>query len=116
MHLLSMSEKARSSGVDDRSCNSATNEKRGRRTSGTEEASRAAPVKEEWKAKMEHMMAMSLALTLQNVSRRAGKETTDEVIQLLHDDKFNLNVFKKLVKSSSDCEEITQDVVKPFKE
>ena len=116
MHLLSMSQKAKSSAVDDCSNNSETNEERGRRTSATEELSRTASMREEWKTEMEHMMAMSLALTLQNVSRRAGKETTDEVIQLLHDDKFNLNVFKKLVKGSSDCEEITQDVVKPFKE
>lgn len=51
----------------------------------------------------ESLLMVSLAVTLGKVRRRAGSAATDEFANLLHQQKFNLSVFKQRIKTSRDA-------------
>ena len=55
------------------------------------------------KEKMERMIVMSLAITLDKISRCAEQSTSDEAIKLKHDKNFNLATFKDMMKTTADC-------------
>lgn len=61
-------------------------------------------------------MVVSLEVTLEKIRGRAVSTATDEVINFLHQDNFNLLVLKQMIKTSGDCQVITQDVIDQFKE
>lgn len=65
---------------------------------------------------VESMLVVSLAVTMEKTMGRAGSAATDEVIHLLHQENFNLSVFKQMIKASGDCQIITQDVIDQCKE
>lgn len=52
-----------------------------------------------------------MSFALDRIRRNAGSEAIDELIKILHDREFNIELFKQMVKSNEDCAEITQDVI-----
>lgn len=62
------------------------------------------------------LSVVSLAVNLDKVRNRDDSGGTDEVISLLHEENFSLSVFKEMIKSNSNCQGITQDVIVRFKD
>lgn len=60
---------------------------------------------------VECLLVITLAVTWEELRGRAGSAFTDEVINLLHQDNFNLSVFNEMIKNSGDCLVITQDLI-----
>lgn len=50
-------------------------------------------------------------MTLDNIKDKAGSLDTYELMELLHQGNFNLSVFEQMIKSSGNCQNITQDVL-----
>lgn len=61
--------------------------------------------------RVERFLVVFLALKLDNIRDRAGQAATNEVINILHQENFNLSVFKEMIKSSGYFQVITQDVI-----
>lgn len=59
---------------------------------------------------VERFLMHSIVVTSDNIKHKAGTSAIDEPIDFLCQEKFNLSVFKEIVKISRDCEAITQEV------
>lgn len=46
-----------------------------------------------------------------DANRNTAKRTTCELIQLLHQDYFNVSIFKEMINSSGEFHDITQEVI-----
>jgi len=64
---------------------------------------------------MQRLVVVSMAVSLEKVRGLAGNNATNEIIELLHNDNFNLEMFRTMVKSSCDCKRITKDVIEQCK-
>lgn len=67
-------------------------------------------------SRVERLIFMSLALTCDLIRHRYSVEAADEVINLLHSSSFNLGLFREMMKSHRECEEISKDVIDQFME
>lgn len=54
---------------------------------------------------VERMLVVSLAVKLEKIRGWGKSADTDEFIKLLHQENFNLLVFKQMIKNSGDCQE-----------
>ena len=66
--------------------------------------------------RVERLIVISLALNLDKIKYRSGAESATEVINILHHKKFNLDLFKDMVKGTEECAQISQDVIDRCKE
>lgn len=57
------------------------------------------------------LLVVSLAVTLDTIRDRDGSAATDEVMNLLHQENFNVLVVKKMIKTRGDCQVVTQDAI-----
>lgn len=57
---------------------------------------------------MQKLLTVSLAFTLNTIRNTDERETVDELIKILHHEKFRVVVFRRFVKTSSFCEVITE--------
>lgn len=61
--------------------------------------------------RIQEPVAVYLVLTADKIRYAAGRDTVDEDIKVLHHEVFCLEIFKGMIKSSRDCESITQDII-----
>ena len=66
--------------------------------------------------RVERLIVISLALTLDKIKYRAGAESATEIINILHHKNFNLDLFKDMVNGTEECAQISQDVIDRCKE
>ena len=58
--------------------------------------------------KAEKLTIISVALTLEKIQDRSGSDSVNELIGLLRDKNFNINLFRKMVCSREDCRKISE--------
>ena len=58
--------------------------------------------------KAEKLTIISVALTLEKIQDRSGSDPVNELIGLLRDKNFNINLFRKMVCSREDCRKISE--------
>jgi hypothetical protein len=63
------------------------------------------------KRRMESMVVTSLSISLLEVQNRCGEDTVAEIIKLISNDLFNVQLFKNMVKTTEDCKKLTNDVL-----
>lgn len=56
-------------------------------------------------------MVVHLAVPFEKIRRLGGSALTDEPINLLHQERLDLFVFKQMIKAGGDCQVISQDVI-----
>ena len=64
---------------------------------------------------VQRLVVVSIAVSLEKMRGSGGTSATNELIDLLHNDNFNLELFRRMIKSSSDCRSITQGVIEQCK-
>ena len=64
---------------------------------------------------VQRLVVVSLAVSLEKMRGLSGNSATHEIIELLHNENFNLELFRTMVKSCSDCKRITADVIEQCK-
>lgn len=52
---------------------------------------------------VERFLLQSIVVTMEKNKDIAESSTTDELIDILHQEKLKFSVFKEIVKSSDDC-------------
>ena len=58
-------------------------------------------------SKNENLTIVSIVLILEKIQDRTGSETVNELINLLNDKNFNLDLFHSMVKNREDCRRIS---------
>ena len=66
-------------------------------------------------AMVQRMVVISIAVTLDKMRGEMGSRATDELIELLHSENFDLEMFKNMIKSWEDCQVITANVIEQCK-
>lgn len=66
--------------------------------------------------RVERLSVVSMALRLDKIRDKSCSAATHEVINLLNQEKFMIYVFKEKIKSSGDCQVITEDVIDRWKD
>jgi len=66
-------------------------------------------------SRMRKLLAVSLALSLEQIRQASGREAVDEVLKILHREEFSLRDFKDMVKSSQDCERVKDKFIEENK-
>ena len=64
---------------------------------------------------VQRLVVVSLAVSLEKMRAVSGNSAPNEIIELLHNENFNLELFRTMVKSCSDCKKITADVIEQCK-
>lgn len=59
----------------------------------------------------QQLIVRSLAVTLEKIMNRADVDVTTEIIQILHEKYFDLEVFRDDVRSPKDCQTITEGII-----
>lgn len=68
------------------------------------------------KERTEKLLAVSLSNTLKNVRDLIGDQTVKEILSIIHNDSFDIDVFKKMVRSVEDCSTISNEIIQTCKE
>lgn len=66
-------------------------------------------------AMLQRMVVISIAVTLEKMRGAMGSRATDELIELLHNDNFDLDMFRNMIKTCADCQLITANVIEQCK-
>lgn len=61
--------------------------------------------------RVKRLLDGSLSVSLDKARDRAVSAVTDEVINFLHQENLNLDVFKEMIKNSGECQAISKDVI-----
>ena len=64
------------------------------------------------RARVERLLVVSVAITLEKLQDAGGAEVIEELIRVLHDEDFNIEMFRAMIRSREDCRVITEDVIK----
>lgn len=62
------------------------------------------------------LLVISLSVTLKNVSDLLGDETAKEILSIIHNESFDVEVFKRMIKSVEDCYTITKGIMHTYKD
>lgn len=62
------------------------------------------------------LLVISLSVTLKNVSDLLGEETAKEILCIIHNESFDVEVFKRMIKSVEDCYTITKGIMHTYKD
>ena len=65
----------------------------------------------EWTPKVRKILKKSLAVLLVNVRMEGGQETAEKLLEVVHDEYFDLTDFQQNVKNMDTCEEITRNIL-----
>lgn len=68
-----------------------------------------------YNSRVQKLLDVSLAATLGRITDNAGRDTIDEVFNILHREEYSLAVLKWFVKWRRGCQVITEEVIKEKK-
>lgn len=57
------------------------------------------------------IMVVSVAVTLEKIRHWTGTELLTELINSMHNDNFELRMFKEMIRSWEDCRDLTEEVI-----
>ena len=67
--------------------------------------------KKETQSKSARNIIAMIAITLEGIHDKAGSKSIDELISLFHDKKFDIELFREMVKNREDCRKLTEDII-----
>jgi hypothetical protein len=57
------------------------------------------------------ILILSLAVTLEKMQHLTGRTLVREVIELLHNENFDVTVFRDMIRTGEDCHALTEEVI-----
>ena len=66
---------------------------------------------EEQEETTSRLLIMAIGVTMEKIQHITGPGLIEELIQLLHNEMFNVRVFKQMIRSREDCRSITESII-----
>jgi len=79
--------------------------------SDTSQSSFKKGMKKETQSKSARNIIAMIAITLEGIQDKAGSKSIDELVSLFHDEKFDIELFREMVKNREDCRKLTEDII-----